>query len=114
MNSFFFGGKGHWVLRLLRFFYHLPNFVRLTYRLFGDERVPIYRKMVLILAQLLAVVFAIVYFVNPIDLDYLPFGRIDDLLVGVFLILVPGGWLFIRLCPEAVVREHVDRISRGQ
>jgi uncharacterized membrane protein YkvA (DUF1232 family) len=53
--------------------------------------------------------------VNPLDFDFIPiFGKIDDLLVGAFVILVPGAWLFIRLSPEHIVREHVERISRGE
>ncbi len=80
-----------------------------------DARVPIYRKAILILTESLAILFAIAYLVNPLDLDFLPvFGRIDDLLIGAFVILVPGAWLFIRLCPEDIVREHVDRISRKE
>ena len=113
LNSFFFGGNSRGPLRFLRLLLHFPNFIRLTWRLFGDVRVPIYRKAILILAELLAVVFAVIYLVNPLDFDFIPvFGRIDDLLIGAFVILVPAAWLFIRLCPENVVREHVDRISR--
>lgn len=115
MNSFLFGGRGRGTFRFLRIFLHFPNFIRLAWRLFGDERVPIYRKAILVLAELVAVAFAIAYFVNPLDFDFLPiFGRIDDIVVGCLVILVPGAWLFIRLCPEHVVREHVDRISQGQ
>lgn len=114
-NSFFFGGGSRSPFRFLRLLLHLPNFVRLTWRLFVDERVPIYRKAILILAELLAVIFAVAYLVNPLDFDFLPiFGRIDDLLIGAFVILVPGAWLFIKLCPEHIVREHVERISHRQ
>ena len=115
LNSFFFGGKGQGSFRLFRLLLHFPNFVKLAWRLFVDERVPIYRKAILILAELLAVVFAAVYFINPLDFDFLPIlGKLDDILVGAFVILVPGAWLFIRLCPEHIVREHVDRISRKE
>ena len=38
----------------------------------------------------------------------------DDLIIGIFLLLVPGAWLFIKLAPEDIVQEHVDRISRGE
>ena len=115
MNSFFFGGNKPGSFRLFRLLLHLPNFVKLTWRLFVDERVPIYRKAILILAELLAVIFAVAYLVNPLDFDFIPiFGRIDDLLIGAFVILVPGAWLFIRLSPEDIVREHVERISRGE
>lgn len=115
MNSFFFGGNRWGSFRFLRLLLHLPNFVRLAWRLFIDERVPVYRKAILVLAELLAIMFAIAYLVNPLDFDFLPIlGRIDDLIVGAFVILVPGAWLFIRLCPEHIVREHVDRISRKE
>ena len=114
LNSFFFGGNSRGPFRLFRLLLHFPNFVKLAWRLFVDERVPVYRKAILILAELLAVVFAIVYFVNPLDFDFLPiFGKFDDLIVGAFVILVPGAWLFIKLCPEHIVREHVDRISQS-
>ena len=115
MNSFFFGGKGLGSFRLFRLLLHFPNFVKLAWRLFGDERVPIYRKAILILAELLAVAFAAIYLVNPLDFDFLPIiGRLDDLIVGAFIILVPGAWFFIKFCPEHIVREHVDRISRRE
>ena len=115
LNSFFSGGNSRGPFRFLRLLLHFPNFIRLTWRLFGDQRVPIYRKAILILAELLAVAFAVAYLVNPLDFDFIPvFGRVDDLLIGAFVILVPSAWLFIRLCPEPVVREHVDRISRGE
>ncbi|MDD9975245.1 MAG: DUF1232 domain-containing protein [Candidatus Poribacteria bacterium] len=114
-NSFFFGGKSRGSFRFFRLLLHLPNFVRLAWRLFIDERVPVYRKAILVLAELLAVIFAVAYLLNPLDFDFLPIlGRIDDLIVGAFVILVPGAWLFIRLCPEHIVREHVDRISRKE
>ena len=115
MNSFFFGGNRPGSFKLFRLLLHFPNFVKLTWRLFLDERVPVYRKAILILAELLAVVFAIAYLVNPLDFDFIPiFGRIDDLLIGAFVILVPGAWLFIRLSPEHIVREHVERITQGK
>ena len=115
LNSFFFGGKGQGSFRLFRLLLHFPNFVKLAWRLFVDERVPIHRKAILILAELVAIIFAVAYFVNPLDLDFLPiFGKFDDLVVGAFVILVPGAWLFIKLCPEHIVREHVDRISRRE
>ena len=115
MNSFFFGGNRPGPFKLFRLLLHFPNFVKLAWRLFVDERVPVYRKAILILVELLAVVFAVAYLVNPLDFDFIPvFGRIDDLLIGAFVILVPGAWLFIRLSPEHIVREHVERISRGE
>ena len=115
LNSFFFGGKGQGSFRFFRLLLHFPNFVKLAWRLFVDERVPIYRKAILILTELLAIIFAAAYLVNPLDFDFLPIiGKLDDIVVGAFVILVPGAWLFIRLCPEPIVREHVDRISRKE
>ena len=113
MYSPFFG-KNSRTFRILRWLYHLPNFVKLTWRLFWDPRVPIYRKAILVVFELIALGFAVAYFVYPLDLDFLPiFGRIDDLLIAIFLILFPGAWLFIKLSPEHIVLEHVDRISKG-
>jgi uncharacterized membrane protein YkvA (DUF1232 family) len=86
-------------------------------RLFRDARVPIYRKAILVIAEILAGAFAIAYLVFPFDPipDFLPIvGRFDDIFIGAMIILVPGAWLFIKSCPEPIVREHVDRISRGE
>ena len=114
LNSFFFGGKGRGPFRLFRLLLHLPNFVKLTWRLFFDERVPIYRKAILIVAEFLAIIFAIAYFLNPLDFDFLPIiGRFDDVFIGVFAVIVPGAWIFIKLCPKHIVDEHVERISQG-
>lgn len=116
VNPFFFGSKGRGIFRFFRIFLHLPNFIRLTMRLFRDNRVPIYRKAILVVSEILAVVFAIAYLVYPFDGDFiLPvFGYFDDICIGAFLILVPGAWLFIKSCPEDIVREHVEKISRGE
>jgi uncharacterized membrane protein YkvA (DUF1232 family) len=90
------------VLRLLR---HLPNFAKLYWRLFTDQRVPLRAKAVL-LAGLL-------YVLNPFDL--LPFllfpflGALDDLTV----FLLAAQW-FISLCPPDVVQERVREISEGR
>jgi uncharacterized membrane protein YkvA (DUF1232 family) len=114
MRSPFFGGKTPKTFRFLRFIYHLPNFIKLTWRLFWDSRVPIHRKAIFVVFVMLAVVLSVAYFHLPFDAipDFLPIGRGDDLLVGIFLILVPGAWLFIKLAPEDIVLEHVDRISK--
>jgi len=55
--------------------------------------------------------------VRPVDLvfDYLPFiGRVDDVAVLAFLLIAPGVWLFIKLAPPDVVREHVSAIDGGR
>ena len=106
MNS---AGK---ILRFVRFLLHLPRFVKLAVRLFVDSRVPIHRKAILVLTELIAVMFAIVYFVFPLDFDFLPvIGKLDDLLIALFLISAPGVWLFVKLCPQPIVLEHVRQLA---
>jgi uncharacterized membrane protein YkvA (DUF1232 family) len=88
-------------LRGLRFLRHLPDFVRLYWRLLRDRRVSIWPKALLVLA--------VIYVVSPIDLipDFLPFvGEVDDLIV-----IIAACRLFIYLCPREVVRDHVQRID---
>jgi uncharacterized membrane protein YkvA (DUF1232 family) len=49
------------------------------------------------------------YLFSPIDIvpDFVPvIGALDDVAVGL-----AGLWLFVQLCPPAVVREHVLRIA---
>ena len=80
---------------------HLPDFVRLYWRLFRDRRVSVLAKSLLVLT--------IAYVVWPFDVipDVLPFvGEVDD--IGVVL---SGLWLFIRLCPPEVVLERVRELS---
>ncbi|OGP28617.1 MAG: hypothetical protein A2038_01570 [Deltaproteobacteria bacterium GWA2_57_13] len=89
--------------RLSQLFYHLPNFLKLFWRLLKDPRVPPWPKLLLVL--LLA------YVVAPVDLlpDFLVgLGQIDDLLVIFF-----GLRAFVRLCPKEIVREHVRAIAAG-
>ena len=116
INPFFFGSRGRGIFRFLRIFLHFPNFIKLTLRLFRDKRVPIYRKAILVVFEIIAAAFAIAYFVYPFDADFLLpiIGRLDDIIIGAFVILVPGAWLFIKSCPQNIVREHVERISRGE
>ncbi len=88
--------------RSVRFLRHLPDFVRLYWRLLRDRRVSIWPKALL--------VFSLVYLVSPIDLlpDTIPLvGEVDDLIV-----LITACRLFIYLCPRAVVRQHVQDIAR--
>jgi uncharacterized membrane protein YkvA (DUF1232 family) len=87
--------------RALQVVAHLPDFVRLYWRLFRDSRVSILAKALLVLT--------LAYVVWPFDFipDFVPvLGEMDDL--GVVL---SGLWLFIRLCPADVVRERVREIS---
>ena len=90
--------------RVIQFFAHLPNFLRLFWRLLTDSRVSIGPKMLLVL--LLAYIFA------PLDIlpDFLlALGQIDDLLISYL-----GLRTFVRLCPKEVVREHVEAIAAGR
>ena len=90
-------------LRGVRFIRHLPQFVRLYWRLMWDRRVSIWPKALLILA--------FIYVVSPVDLipDFIPFvGEVDDLVV-----LIAVCRLFVYLCPPEVVQEHVHRIDAG-
>jgi uncharacterized membrane protein YkvA (DUF1232 family) len=86
----------------MRLLFHLPNFLKLYWRLFKDQRVPIRAKAILIAAAL--------YVISPVDL--VPeliaplFGVVDD--IGVMLIA--ARW-FISLCPPDVVQERVAEIS---
>jgi uncharacterized membrane protein YkvA (DUF1232 family) len=90
-------------LQAARLLWHLPNFLRLYWRLYRDPRVPLGAK-----AGLTA---AVLYLISPIDLlpDYwLPLlGFADD--IGV--LWIASRW-FIAACPPAVVTEHVRRIDR--
>ncbi|TMB53175.1 MAG: DUF1232 domain-containing protein [Deltaproteobacteria bacterium] len=80
---------------------HLPNLMRLYWRLVRDARVSIWPKALL--------VGAVAYVVLPFDLipDAIPFvGEIDDLVI----IAVAAHW-FIQWCPPDVVREHAAAIG---
>ncbi len=102
--------------RVLRFLYHLPRILRLAWRLFIDERIPIHLKAIPVLFGALTVIFFTIYFIAKIDLipDFLPFlGKIDDPIVPMALVMLPGIWLFIQRCPRHIVMEHVEEIQRG-
>lgn len=89
--------------RLGAFLLHLPNFLRLFWRLLKDPRVGLAPKLLLLVM--------VVYVLMPVDFlpDFLvPLGQLDDLLV-IFL----GLRGFVRLCPKEVVREHVRVIAAG-
>lgn len=88
-----------------RFLLHLPNFIKLYWRLLKDKRVPLFPKALL--------VAAIAYALSPLDLlpdITLPFiGVIDDI-----LLLTLAVRYFIPLCPRNVVEEHVRLIDEGK
>lgn len=92
---YLFTGRGGQLLR------HVPSFAKLYWRLFRDRRVSLLPKALLVLVA--------TYLLSPIDVvpELLPvIGATDDLLVGL-----GGLWLFVRLCPPPVVREHVATIA---
>ncbi|MBI3783735.1 MAG: DUF1232 domain-containing protein [Deltaproteobacteria bacterium] len=81
----------------------LPNFARLYWRLFRDQRVSRFPKALLVLTA--------VYIVMPFDLlpDYMPvIGQIDDL-----VLFLGACKAFMYLCPHDVVQEHVRQIDGG-
>jgi len=87
--------------RAVQLIAHLPDFIRLYWRLFRDRRVSVLAKALLVVT--------LAYVVWPLDIipDVLPIvGEVDD--IGIVL---SGLWLFIRLCPPEVVRERVREIS---
>ena len=89
--------------RFLQILVHLPDFVRLYWRLLRDRRVAFLAKAFL--------VTTLAYLIWPADLvpDFIPFvGEVDDLVV-----VLAGLWLFVRLCPPQVVREHVFQIAEA-
>lgn len=90
-------------LHLIRLLWHLPDFIKLFYRLFLDSRVSIYLKLLLI--------GSILYVVSPVDFlpeFLLPFiGSLDDV-----IILIVACKLFLNCSPKQIVMGHVARIDR--
>jgi uncharacterized membrane protein YkvA (DUF1232 family) len=68
---------------------------KLIYRLMGDKRVNNFLKAI--------PVASLVYLVSPIDL--MPFIPLDDIAV-----VGAGLYLFIELCPQYVVEEHLTNL----
>jgi uncharacterized membrane protein YkvA (DUF1232 family) len=98
-------------LGILRFIYHIPNFIRLFWRLFRDPRVPVYKKIL----PATAGIICIAYLIFPFDAlpdPYAILGQLDDLMVVLF-IMVPSVWIFIRISPKDVVKEHSHQISES-
>ena len=90
--------------RFIQFVTHLPKLAKLFSRLVKDPRVGLIPKLVLS--------GTLLYFIVPFDLipDFIPgIGQMDDLL-AIFI----GAQAFLRLCPKAVVQEHVHAIARGR
>ena len=89
---------------MLQLITNLPGFIKLIFRLFGDSRVPLHLKGILI--------FALIYTISPFDLipDFLIpiIGQIDDIIV-----LILASKYFLKNCPPDVVEEHVQNIQHG-
>jgi uncharacterized membrane protein YkvA (DUF1232 family) len=80
---------------------HLPSFYKLFSGLIKDPRVSAGPKFV--------VAGILTYVIVPTDLlpDFLiGIGQLDD-----FVVILAGLKLFLRLCPPAVVQEHLQAIS---
>ncbi len=83
--------------------FRLWRAARLVWPLLRDRRVPLAVKSVPFVALL--------YVLSPVDLvpDFLPaLGQLDDLTVLLLSLL-----LFVRLCPQQLVQEHVEA-ARGR
>ena len=96
----------------LRLIYHLPNFLKLVWRLLRDSRVPAYKKILPSVTGMLCLAYVIV----PIDAfpDFLSFlGYLDDLTV-VLIVMVPSIWIFVRTCPKDVVKDLTHKLSTGE
>ncbi len=85
------------------FFQDLIRHIKLIFRLLGDKRVNFFLKIL--------PVAAVIYLVAPVDLVpglVLPMvGALDDA-----AILWLGTSLFISLCPDDVVREHMGALEK--
>ena len=86
---------------VVRFVAHLPNFLRLFLALLADSRVSFFAKALLLGGA--------AYAVTPMDFlpDLMPLvGQVDDL-----AIFTMACRMFIQLCPQEVIQEHVARID---
>ncbi|MBM3151666.1 MAG: DUF1232 domain-containing protein [Chloroflexi bacterium] len=85
------------------FFQNLLVQLKLIWRLIGDPRVSLFLKLLPIAS--------LVYLVSPVDLApglALPFiGALDDAAI-VWI----GTSLFLNLCPDHVVQEHLDSLKK--
>ena len=81
----------------------LPQYVRLSFRLMGDARVPFHLKLVY--------VGIVIYVVSPFDLvpDFIfpPLGYFEDMVLYLF-----GLHNLIKFSPSDVVKEHAEILAR--
>jgi len=78
--------------------------LRLGWRLIREPRVPLFAKIVPVLAAF--------YVISPLDFipDILPvLGQVDD--IGILILSVK---LFLRRCPPAVKAFHADAMTAGR
>lgn len=103
-SSLFGDGNSGGLKTLLSLIYHLPNFLRLFWRLLWDMRIPAWRKGVFLAAGL--------YVISPIDFfpdrlaTFFGIGYLDDVVVITFA----ARW-FVSGCPREIVQQHVKRIE---
>ncbi|HDS09939.1 MAG TPA: DUF1232 domain-containing protein [Firmicutes bacterium] len=87
---------------ILQYIKHIPDFIRLYWRLFRDKRIPSKLKLMLI--------GSLIYFISPLDLIPEMFiwfiGYIDD---GFLLVLAFR--YFILWSPQYVVKEKILEIE---
>lgn len=91
-------------MRNARILAHLPNFLRLYWRLFKDPRVGWIPRIVLLAG--LAYVLIPIDFLPDILAPLAGLGLIDDVVV-----LILAAKAFIHLSPRSVVEEHVHLID---
>ena len=75
--------------------------LRLVWRLLRDSRVPLFPKLIVLVAA--------IYVISPVDLVpdvILGLGQLDDL--GIAMLAIA---LFIEMCPRAIVDEHRRAIA---
>ena len=73
---------------------------------------PVYKKALPVIAGLICFGYVIFPFDVLPDWPYAILGHLDDTTV-VLLIMAPSIWLFIRVCPKELVREHSRQINSG-
>jgi uncharacterized membrane protein YkvA (DUF1232 family) len=79
--------------------FHLPSWCKLAWRLFKDSRMPIYLKAL--------PVFALCYFVFPLDFDrFAPLGYLDDLGVLIYCLTI-----YFKKAPKELVAEHLHKLE---
>jgi uncharacterized membrane protein YkvA (DUF1232 family) len=98
--------------KITKILYYLPNFLKLFWKLFRDPKVSWYKKVIPVIGGIMA----IAYILSPVDAipDFLLFlGQLDDMTV-VLLFMVPSIWIFIRSCPNDLVKEHARLIGSNR